>query len=176
MRHLAWLAILLVGGCASEFSVERSNPAPQIDSNRTVYVAEPPDGKYADEIGEGSGGMTASAVTAWLSTRFSHVSRGPKTERPDEAKASASTAGAELLFYPEILLWEDRATEWNGHRDRTTLRVTISEVATGRQLDAAVIRGIGTWWTMGGNKPQDLLDRMMQAYGKTLPQSASPSN
>lgn len=51
---------------------------------------------------------------------------------------------------PEILHWEDRATEWSGKPDKIEIKVTIHEGQDSKELTSAIISGKSKWATFGG--------------------------
>ena len=65
---------------------------------------------------------------------------------------------------PIIVLWEDRATEWSGKRDRIIVKITVLDVSSGKLVDATTIQGTSKWATFGGDYPQDLLPVPMRDY------------
>jgi len=69
---------------------------------------------------------------------------------------------------PEILHWEDRATEWSGKPDVIEVRLTLIDVASGRPLDETVISGKSKWATFGGDHPQELLAVPFEQYAAAL--------
>ncbi len=66
---------------------------------------------------------------------------GVKTEKADEtlSKAdsllSARQQGYDILIYPTILHWEDRATEWSGLRDRAKIKLELIDTKTEITVD-----------------------------------------
>lgn len=57
---------------------------------------------------------------------------------------------------PEILHWEDRATEWSGIPDRLEVKLSIFD-GNKKELASTIITGKSKWATLGGDHPQDLL-------------------
>jgi len=58
---------------------------------------------------------------------------------------------------PIILHWEERATEWSGLPDRIEIQLIIYSTVTNRQIANASFKGKSSWFTFGGDHPQDLL-------------------
>ncbi len=69
---------------------------------------------------------------------------------------------------PEILHWEDRATEWSGKPDKIEIKVTIHEGQDSKELTSAIISGKSKWATFGGYHPQDLLPEPLNKYIESL--------
>ena len=161
------LSLLVGGGCASEFEIHRSkvgiNPlAPA--ASESVYVSLPADGTSGSGNTLGPGHFAANAVAAYFSKNGGSAVVGDKPETPDEGLRTAGSRRFTYCASPKVLHWEDRATEWSGKRDRASLGLIITRVSNGQVIDDAVIEGVGTWWTLGGLHPQDLLERMMEQY------------
>ncbi|HVA12975.1 MAG TPA: DUF4823 domain-containing protein, partial [Stellaceae bacterium] len=55
-------------------------------------------------------------------------------------------------------------TEWSGLPDRITLKLTVYDVATGQRLTGTVLSSHSSWWTLGGDHPQDLLPETLKPF------------
>jgi hypothetical protein len=99
----------------------------------------------------------ASALQAALLRHASRVDRGTTPQDSDGALATARASGAEYLFVPMIAHWEDRATEWSGRPDRIEVVVSVHDVQSGRMLARSSLVARSSWWTLGGDHPEDLL-------------------
>ena len=55
----------------------------------------------------------------------------------------------EYLLKPQILHWEDRATEWSGKPDR--VKVSLPLYKSGRLIGSALVSAKSSWWTYGGD-------------------------
>lgn len=156
-----------LAGCSSAYSVRSSgglSTQASIPSSSSVFVALPEDGRLGRTLYAGSGAMTAQALAAALSpvVKSVQLSKG----RTDRAAGMAQAKRAGFTYYAEpiIVLWEDRATEWSGKRDRVMIRISIFDVASGKLVDATTIQGTSKWATLGGDHPQDLLPVPMRNY------------
>ena len=89
---------------------------------------------------------------------------GDNMASEDAAKAS----GATYLVAPEILHWEDRATEWSGKPDRVDVDIRVIAPTSGAVIASSVISGKSKWATFGGDHPQDLLPEPVDEYVGTL--------
>lgn len=69
---------------------------------------------------------------------------------------------------PEILRWEERATEWSGKPDRIEINIVIFDVETGGSLENSSYSGKSKFFTFGGDHPQDLLDVPSGEYVRSL--------
>jgi hypothetical protein len=72
------------------------------------------------------------------------------------------------LLYPQILQWEDRATEWSGKPDIAAVKLSVLSTDTGALLDSVIIEGKSGLATFGGDHPQDLLPKPMAEYAASL--------
>ena len=69
---------------------------------------------------------------------------------------------------PEILHWEDRATEWSGLPDRIEVKIIVSDARRNGEIGSAIISGKSKWATFGGDHPQDLLPEPIKIYVESL--------
>jgi len=79
-----------------------------------------------------------------------------------------TAAAVDYFVVPEILHWEDRNTEWSGKKDVIEIKITVVDAASGSALASSVISGKSKWATFGGDHPQDLLPKPLQAYVDSL--------
>lgn len=86
----------------------------------------------------------------------------------DSALATAKAGSYTYLLYPEILHWEDRATEWSGKSDIVSVKVSLVGTEAGKVLDSAVVGGKSSWWTFGGDRPEHLLPKPLSDYAASL--------
>ena len=164
----AFLALLLFG-CEHTYEIQRSSDdSEKLNTSGSAYVALPNDGRFEQTVYYGSGKKTANAVLFAFSSYLQNVVIGKKTENMDQALKSANEGGFTYLIYPEILHWEDRATEWSGRQDRLMLKVTLANTTTGEAIDNAVLKGTSKWGTWGGDHPEDLLAEPLKNYAATL--------
>jgi hypothetical protein len=132
-------------------------------------VSPPEDGKdHRPRTYVGSGAWTLSAIESALSNAGATVKTGSQTESVDAALVSARAAGADILVYPEITNWEDRATEWSGLPDRINLHMRIFDAEKGALLDSQNIDAKSRWATLGGDHPQDLLPGLMSKWVESI--------
>jgi uncharacterized protein DUF4823 len=155
---LSLMLALLVAGCAG-YQVQ---PSKEFDSKilkrgEPVYIATPRDGRYGQIHYEGSGLEISHAVENALHQYSDAILRTDEYKNRQEALLSASEAGSRYLFMPYIIHWEDRATEWSGRLDRIALSILVLDVANGEEIIEAQIIANSSWFTFGGDHPQDLL-------------------
>lgn len=167
MMKILWILFVgvLLSGCASEYKTDSfSAPSSTLDRSAIAYVAVPDNGRYGDITYQGSAKQTTLAIFGAISTRASRAVMADTHLTHDADLAAAKRLGASYLFEAVIINWEDRATEWSGRPDRITLKLTVYAVATGQELASAVLNSHSSWWTLGGNHPQDLLPETLQPF------------
>jgi uncharacterized protein DUF4823 len=71
------------------------------------------------------------------------------------------------------LHWEDRATEWSGKADR--VKVSLPLYRSGSLVGSALVTANSSWWTFGGDHPEDLLDTPFESYASSLAGKANPN-
>jgi hypothetical protein len=82
--------------------------------------------------------------------------------------ASGGETAAKYYAVPEILHWEDRATEWSGIKDKLEIKLTVYEAARPAPVASTVLSGKSKFMTFGGDHPQDLLPALIGAYVQSL--------
>jgi hypothetical protein len=158
----------LVSGCSATFKQNvLQEPNARLVRGKSVAIATPANGWYRKTEYSGSGRMTAFATQAAFA-RFSNksvVSAGCK----DLPCLKSNTAGPfDYYVIPEILHWEDRATEWSGLPDKIEVKIIIYDGGTGNEVASTLISGRSKWATFGGDHPQDLLPEPLNNYVDSL--------
>jgi len=172
------LIALLLTSCTDSHKLTRMGaPAASLPQGASAYVALPADGRYGKAIYTSSGAQTAREVAAAFAPYLSTISIATVSEDTATAIASARAGGYDYLIYPQILHWEDRATEWSLKPDRVSVKLTVMEAASGRVVDSGVIEGRSGLATIGGDHPQDLLATPLQDYASSVtgPASRAPA-
>jgi hypothetical protein len=166
----ALFLVFLLVGCESTYSEKTvtTSPAPILKSTTRIYVGIPFDASFKNKVAEGSGRKTADALyTAFV--RYSRlVSMGKLPEGFSEALESARKHNAEYLVYPNIIHWEDRATEWSGIRDKLDVKIDLIETSSGQVAFSREVTGTGKWMTDGGDTPSDMLPAPCDEYVNAL--------
>lgn len=172
-KILMAVCLLSLWGCADSHSlnVSGANVTTTINSTESVYVALSKDGSYGDNHYGGSGMMLSQSIQSSLLQRLQKVEIARKSELFPAALNSAKNGGYDYLFYPIIMHWEDRATEWSAIPDKIKVKITVVDVETGTEVKSAIIDSSSGLATFGGDHPQDLLpapveDFIIQLFGK----------
>lgn len=166
--YFSFLALILIG-CADTHHLQRpASTNIRLPATSAIYVARPTDGRYQHINYAGSGAKTAMEIRSILFPYFSRVEIGDRTETKSKALETARSAGYDILIYPEILHWEDRATEWSGLPDQISVQVDLVNVEEGRTLDSTAISAKSGLATFGGDKPHHLLRKPFAEYASIL--------
>jgi hypothetical protein len=159
---------VLLAACSSTRTLVREGVPPKLSKEAQVFVCLPADGRFEEKSYAGSGEMTRTAVENAFKKHVVRVEGSTSVQPPEAAREQARAMGCTLVVVPDILLWEDRATEWSGMRDALEVRLVVMDVATGRTLDMATLQSKSKWATLGGDHPQDLLAPCVGEYVDSL--------
>ncbi|PSU50122.1 DUF4823 domain-containing protein [Photobacterium frigidiphilum] len=157
-------------GCADSHSlnVTESNITATINSTQSVYIALSKDGSYGKHHYDGSGMMLSQTIQSSLIKRLHNVEIARKPELFPEALKSAQRDGYDYLFYPTIMHWEDRSTEWSAKPDKVTVKIAVIDVETQTEIKSAIVDGTSGIATFGGDHPQDLLPEPVEKFTAQL--------
>jgi len=160
---------IFLSSCTDTYQLKRTQGA-GIESNKisTAYIALPKDGSYGSIQYSGSGTIVAQDIGAAFSPYLREAIIGTQFESIEEAIRSASKLQFDYLVYPNILHWEDRATEWSGRSDVISVKVTIIDVSSSKVVDSVVIEGKSKTASWGGDRPEDLLAKPLKDYAAVL--------
>ena len=162
-------AIALSGCADSHQLIARGQEAGFVlSASDPIYVSVSRDGIYGHKTYNGSALMTTQILFSSIAKRAQRVEMARAHQSLDEALKVARTGGYRFLVYPQILHWEDRATEWSMIPDRVEVRVDIVDTSSGKTLDSVVVQGTSGIATIGGDHPQDLLPRPVEEYMSRL--------
>jgi len=162
---LACAAIL--AGCASTYtSTPVVQPGVKLDPAKSVIIATPANGEYGNTVYANSGKMTANAVRVAFSRFATNTAISPECR---DLGCMEKTQAQPYDYYviPEILHWEDRATEWSGIPDRLEVKLSILD-GKKKEIATTIITGKSKWATLGGDHPQDLLPEPLNKYVESL--------
>jgi len=150
---------VLIAGCASSYDKRDLRPvAEALDPGKSVLISVPRDGAYGATVYENSGMMTAEAVMAAFAKHASNTDILTGCVG-DDCLAIVDEKMCGYLVMPVIRHWEDRATEWSGKSDRIEIQLLIFDASTKQEIASTTFTGKSKWMTLGGDHPQDLLDK-----------------
>nr|WP_189664302.1 DUF4823 domain-containing protein [Pseudomonas marvdashtae] len=158
------LISLLATGCTAKYAQQDvSTSEAKLDRQLPITIATPADGRYETTSYSASGDMTAAAVKKAFSLYSNRV-----TVVNSCRELECLRQGNPLGYYvvPQILHWEERATEWSGIPDRIEVKLAIYGPTGEQPLESTVLSGKSKWATFGGDHPQDLLDEPISGYVK----------
>ena len=162
-------AILLVSCTAHFQQIDiTSKPQAKLDSQGKVLIATSQDGRYGTINYSESGQMTSKAIMTAFARHTKHASITTTCSSIDSCLNEAKENGSSYLVYPEILHWEERATEWSGKPDRIEVKITLFTVDNGEIIHSAILSGRSRWLTLKWDHPQDLLPSPMNTYASSL--------
>jgi len=170
MRFLLIFAMAAaVAGCADSHNwTPQQNGSARITSADRIYISTPNDGEYGDHVYDGSGRNTSKIISSALSAKTRLIRIGGVAANFEDALAQAQRTDQDILVFPSILHWEDRATEWSMIPDRVEVKVDVVRVQTGDVISSGVIKGKSGLATFGGDHPQDLLPEPVAEFVSSL--------
>ena len=158
----------LISGCASTYKQSNlTEPAAKLLKGKSVVIATPTNGSYGNTEYSASGKMTALAVRAAFA-RFSNATTVSTNCRDLDCLKGNESSKFDYYAIPEILHWEDRATEWSGLPDKIEIKLSLYEAQSWKELATTIISGKSKWATFGGDHPQDLLPEPLNKYVESL--------
>lgn len=160
----AILVSILATGCTAKYAQQDvSTNLTKLDRQMPVTIATPLDGRYETTSYPASGDMTAAAVK----TAFSHYANQVTVVNScRELVCLRQQTPSGYYVVPEILHWEERATEWSGIPDKIEVKLAIYGPTGAQPLGSTILSGKSKWATFGGDHPQDLLHEPIAEYVK----------
>jgi hypothetical protein len=156
---------LAITGCTSTYNTEKlMAPSGKLQRQHAVAIHVPADGKYGSTAQPRSGQLTAEALKKGFGAYSSDVKFVPT------GKSRTDFSGIANIYYvePEVMHWEERATEWSGKPDRIRIKIDVYETSSMSHLSSIIFTGKSKWATFGGDHPQDLLPKPIEEYLKIL--------
>ncbi len=167
-KMLFLLIVILATGCASSYKYNELKPvATKLDGTQGVLISTPQDGWYGNNQYRNSGKMTVNALQSAFSKYASRVDVVDFCHG-DDCLSGIDTEKYGYYVKPEILHWEERATEWSGKPDRIEIQLVIFDAATKKEIANSSYTGKSKWATFGGDHPQDLLPEPTNQYVTSL--------
>lgn len=162
------ISLALTYGCSSTYQQsDITASTSKITKDKSVLIATPEDGVYESQHYASSGRMTAMAIQSAFSKFTNSVSVSDEC-RDINCLQTRKQTKIDYYVIPQILHWEDRATEWSGKPDLIEIKIVIYDASTLKEHTATVISGKSKWATFGGDHPQDLLSEPINKYISSL--------
>lgn len=170
MKWLFAICITLVlSGCADSHQLIRNDlTTAKLTATETIFIAVPEDGVYGADTYRGSGKNTAQILLSAFAKYTRTATVGRSIQNFDEALVSAKQAGKNYLVYPNILHWEDRATEWSAIPDRVEVKIEVVNTVSGNTIASGIVKAKSGLATFGGDHPQDLLPQPIEEFVSSL--------
>jgi hypothetical protein len=168
MRIILAILFITLSGCTATYKQNiLSAPTTKAVKGKTVIIATPHNGAYNGKEYISSGKMTALATKAAFA-KFTNIIK--ISSNCSELACLQKLQSTEYDYYvvPEILHWEDRATEWSGIPDKVEIKISIYEGRESEELSSTIISGKSKWATFGGDHPQDLIEKPLNEYVQSL--------
>ena len=168
--HLISLVMFaaMISGCAATYKQNTlAEPSAKLVRGKSVVISTPSNGFYENKEYSASGRMTALAVRAAFARFTNSTTVVPDCNDLMCLKKDQSVSH-DYYVIPEILHWEDRATEWSGIPDKIEVKVSVSDGQSAKDLASTIISGKSKWATFGGDHPQDLLPEPLNKYVESL--------
>jgi hypothetical protein len=164
-RLLAICGITLAGllGCASN-DIQHLVSVGQSGLNPTepVYITVPKDPTDTDYAGTGQ--FVADVIAGQLNEHHIQLSIATSPADDQANLDAARKQNAAYIFVPVITNWEHNATQWSFNPSTMGLRITIIEVASGKQLRVDDIQGKSSHISFFGTDPKELLKDSIEKY------------
>lgn len=170
VKRLVFMALIIgwLSGCSAKYSTNNVQENTELlKTDTSVVIAIPVDGFYAAQKYAGSGNSTANEISSAFMKYSDKVTVSQECHDLNCLKErNIITQGYYVV--PQILHWEDRATEWSGIPDKIEIKITIYNVESNSRIASAIISGKSKWATSGGDHPQDLLSEPVGSYISSL--------
>ncbi|MFS1429804.1 DUF4823 domain-containing protein [Vibrio splendidus] len=169
-KLLALGFVLTLAGCADShnLNVSSNEVVNKIPKTSSVYIALSLDGSYGNKNYRGSGALLSSVIKSSLLTKMNDISVASRTESLQQSISYAKRNHYDYVFYPTIMHWEDRATEWSAKADKVEVKIVTWDVRRNMELSSVIIDSTSGLATLGGDHPQDLLPKPVGAYVDNL--------
>ncbi len=164
------LALAMLTACADSHKLTRvgSHKDQPLTGSESIYISTSQDGVYESKTYKGSGVNTTQILKSSFAKHARRVQSSRSHETYDAALQYAKSNKFDVLVYPTILHWEDRATEWSGIPDKVEVKIEVVDLKTGKTIEEAVVSGKSGWATLGGDHPQDLLPKPTEDFVSSL--------
>jgi hypothetical protein len=160
------MVTLTLSGCVASYRQSTLlEPTAKLVKGKSVIVATPRNGSDGKTEYLTSGKLTALAIQAAFA-RYSPVAVSNECSELSCMKDKLSTK-YDYYVVPEIIRWEDRATEWNGIPDKVEVTISVYEGQAWMKSASSIIYGKSKSLTFGG-LPEELLPEPINTYVDSL--------
>jgi len=171
MKLLILIITIIICGCTPKYNVIQSNEAGKsvrLSRDVSVYISLPENNTSNGYLYVGSGREVAAEIEFLFSKYLRNVLIGKSVESCQQGLTSAKNNGYNYHICPQLLRWEDYATEWSGIPDIIKLKVSITSTKSDEIIDTFLAEGKGKVWTWGGDHPLDIVKEPMTQWINSL--------
>jgi len=165
--YLSFVLLAAMSGCTATYKKnDLTTPTVKLERGKSVAIATPADGSYGGDDYPSSGKTTALEVRKSFSLFSNSISIVDNCK--DIVCLKGGQSPSDYYVIPEILHWEERATEWSGKPDVIEVKMSVYDNGASKPLASTIIYGKSKWATFGGDHPQDLLDTPVSSFVNSL--------
>lgn len=174
LNKFYWLSIgtlmlsLLFCSCRTVSNVQSLSNSTNIKLDRAipVMILYSEDGAFGNEVYNGSGSIISNLLLRNFALYAENVFDLPNIHSLSELKATSNINNAYYVI-PQILHWEERATEWSGIPSRISLKINIYDKSLNR-LSGIILEGKSASMTLVRKSPDKLIEEDIQEYIQSL--------
>jgi hypothetical protein len=164
---IALLLVIIACSCKTQQAINNLGPTTTLAKDSSLYIAVPKHpGRDSERSYEGSNFQTAEACMNAFRP-YEKVRLGREPQNLEEALTSARSFAADYLVKPEIRVWEDNPTEWNGEPDVLDVDIEVFDVKSGKSVSRSLLKGKSRWMSLG-DKPERMLIGYFEPYAAQL--------
>jgi hypothetical protein len=166
-------ATLLLMACTSTYVSTKADGTKEnsvrLKESKSVLITTPKDGSYQDKLYNGSGVSVAQKTDTSFSRYAAHVAIYPaEFHSLKELNDTIAKERYDYIVIPTITHWEHRATAWSGLPSRASIKLTILDAQSGKEISSTVVEGKSASFTFLATSPEDLLPGLIDNYVDSL--------
>jgi len=171
MKKLIYIILFVIIGCAPKYTVlqnDKESNEVKLSRDISAYISLPEDNTSNGHLYVGSGREVAAEIEFLFSQHLEKIDVGKTVESCNQGFDSAKLNGYDYYICPQLMQWEDYATEWSGIPDRIRLKVSIQSTTSKAIIDTFLIEGKGKVMSWGGDHPLDIVKEPLAAWVGSL--------
>lgn len=164
-----FLSVLFMTACTASYqtnpSVVNDVIGAPLQKSKAVLVTTPKDGNYQTIIYKDSGTTAAKETEASFARYATSVTITPEEfHGMKELKYTITEGNYGYVVVPTITHWEQRATAWSGKPSRASIKLTVLNAKTGKEISSTEVDGKTATFTFLHTSPEDLLPGLINTY------------
>ncbi|AUC44822.1 DUF4823 domain-containing protein [Dickeya solani] len=160
--------VIFLSGCSAKYNAAMIQKNYELlTKDKEIIIAVSDNGVYLQKEYAGSGSITANVIKSAFS-RYSDNIKIIGECKDINCLVSSFPVASGYYVVPQILHWEDRATEWSGIPDKVEVKITVYNAENKKRLSSVILSGKSKFVTFGGDHPQDLLPDPINNYISSL--------